>query len=241
MRDYFFERIRPLMEQALRDGNKGDWPLITLNLDFKSDEAAHHAAIWKLLGDYEPWLCTAERSADPSVVMPLHAGPLLVLTGEADSQEHDFSSVIPAGDHLRVFGAIHTIEAGPSIPPEKVIRGHATNYRRWWNNPWSVVEKGGQRRAGKWTSQDAQRLQSLVAYAHSQNLWIRFYTLNGHPRELLAREGWDLGYDFGSRQAVEIRWRAAIAAGVDYVATDQYEELAEFRRSVMAATNMDHR
>jgi hypothetical protein len=230
MRDYFFERIRPIMEQALRDGNKGDWPLITLNLDFKSDEAAHHAAIWKLLGDYESWLCTAERSTEPSEVMPLHAGPLLVLTGEADSQEHDFYSVIPAGARLRVFGAVHTVEAAPSIPPEKVILGHATNYRRWWNNPWSVVEKGGQRRAGKWTSQDAQRLQSLVAYAHSQNLWIRFYTLNGHPHKLLARNGWDLGYDFGSRQAVELRWRAAIAAGVDYLATDQYEELAEFRR-----------
>jgi hypothetical protein len=232
MRDYFFERIRPIMEQALRDGNKGDWPLITLNLDFKSDEPAHHAAIWKLLSDYESWLCTAERNADHSVVMPLHAGPMLVLTGEADSQELDFYEATPATGRLRVFGAIHTVEADPSRPPDKVIIGHATNYRRWWNNPWSVVEKGGQQRAGKWTSHDAQRLQSLVTYAHNQNLWIRFYTLNGHPHELLARNGWDLGYHFGSRAAVEVRWRAAISAGVDYLATDQYEDLAAFRRSV---------
>src|SRR6185437_11128011 len=35
MREYFFERIRPIMEKALREGNHGDWPLITLNLDFK--------------------------------------------------------------------------------------------------------------------------------------------------------------------------------------------------------------
>ena len=143
MRDYFFERIRPIMEQALHDGNKGDWPLITLNLDFKTDEAAHHAAVWKLLGDYESWLCTAERSTDRFQMMPLRAGPLLVLTGEADSQERDFYDLIPVGGRLRVFGAIHSVEADPSVPPAKVIVGHATNYRRWWNNPWSVVEKGG--------------------------------------------------------------------------------------------------
>ena len=241
MRDYFFERIRPIMEQALHDGNKGDWPLITLNLDFKTDEAAHHAAVWKLLGDYESWLCTAERTMDRSQMMPLHAGPLLVLTGEADSQERDFYDLIPVGGRLRVFGAIHSVEADPSVPPAKVIVGHATNYRRWWNNPWSVVEKGGQRKAGKWTLQDAQRLQSLVAYAHNQKLWIRFYTLNGHRHELLAKNGWDLSYDFGSRQAVELRWRAAIAAGVDYLATDQYEELAEFKRSLAILPNMDGR
>src|SRR5437899_11038807 len=26
MREYFFERVRPLIEKALRDGNRGDWP-----------------------------------------------------------------------------------------------------------------------------------------------------------------------------------------------------------------------
>jgi hypothetical protein len=241
MRDYFFERIRPMMEQALRDGNKGDWPLITLNLDFKSDEAAHHAAIWKLLGDYESWLCTAERSADPSQVMPLRAGPLLVLTGEADSQQRDFHDLVPVGARLRAFGAVHTVEADPSIAADEVIMGRATNYRRWWNNPWKVVEKGGQRQAGEWTERDAQRLQALVAYAHRQNLWIRFYTLNGHPQELLAKNGWDLDYDFGSREAVESRWRAALLAGVDYLATDQYEDLAAFRRSVDRATSKQSR
>jgi hypothetical protein len=56
MRDYFFERIRPLMEAALKEGDKGNWPLVTLNLDFKSDESAHHAAVWKLLRQYEAWI-----------------------------------------------------------------------------------------------------------------------------------------------------------------------------------------
>ncbi len=231
MREYFFERIRPIIERALKNGNHGDWPLITLNLDFKSDEPAHHAAVWKLLGDYESWLCTAERTVSASDVMPLHPGPLLVLTGEASSQERDFYDAVPVGGRLLVFGAVPTIQADPSVPPDRVITGRATNYRRWWNNPWSVVEKGGPPNAGSWTAQDAERLTALVSYAHQQKLWIRFYTLNGGPNALLTKNGWDLGYNFGSRKAVELRWRAAILAGVDYLATDQYEELAAFRQS----------
>lgn len=45
MRDYFFERVRPIVENALRDSRREDWPLITLNLDLKSEEPEHLAAI----------------------------------------------------------------------------------------------------------------------------------------------------------------------------------------------------
>ena len=63
---HFFERIRPIVEQALRDGRRETWPIIVLNLDLKSNEPEHHAAIWETLGTYEPWLTTAERVADAS-------------------------------------------------------------------------------------------------------------------------------------------------------------------------------
>ena len=59
LRDYFFERIRPIVERALAAGDRRDWPIITLNLDFKSDEPEHHAAVWALLGEHEAWLTTA--------------------------------------------------------------------------------------------------------------------------------------------------------------------------------------
>ena len=65
MREYFFERIRPIVEKALQENRRDDWPIITLNLDFKSDEPEHHAAVWKLLGEYETWLCTAKKGTDP--------------------------------------------------------------------------------------------------------------------------------------------------------------------------------
>jgi hypothetical protein len=226
MRDYFFERIRPLMEAALKEGDHGDWPLITLNLDFKSDESAHHAEVWKLLKQYEPWICSAERTSDKRTVMPLRIRPLLVLTGEADSQERDFYDIVPLGDRLLVFGAVHAQGKNPQSPVEALVPQPANNYRRWWNNPWSVVERGGQRKAGSWTAQEQERLRQLVTRSHQLGLWIRFYTLNGLRDRDLKVNGWDKGYNFGSREKASLRWRAAINAGVDFVATDQYEDLA---------------
>ncbi len=52
-------------------------------------------------------------------------------------------------------------------------------------------------------------------------------------------------YNFGSHEAVILRWKAAIAAGVNFIATNQYEELArylpqrakELRPSALAATH----
>ena len=103
----------------------------------------------------------------------------------------------------------------------------ATNYRRWSNNPWSVVEPEGQNNAGEWTAADADRLRLRVRAAHDAGLWIRFYTLNGHSPEQGERLGWSPGYNFRSLDAARIRWRAAIAEGVDFVATDQYEDYAQ--------------
>ena len=91
-----------------------------------------------------------------------------------------------------------------------------------------MVEEGGQTRAGEWTPADDRRLRALVRHAHQLGYWIRFYTLDGFaPGE---GRGWEQGYNFGSRQAVMARWKAAIAAGVNLIATDQYEDLAAAMR-----------
>ena len=235
MRDYFFERIRPLMEAALKEGDHGNWPLITLNLDFKSDESAHHAEVWKLLKQYEPWISSAERTSDKQMVMPLRIRPLLVLTGEADSQERDFYDLVPLGGSLLVFGAVHPQAKDPMSPVEALVPQPANNYRRWSNNPWSVVEPGGQRKAGPWTTGDEDRLRQLVSRAHQLGLWIRFYTLNGLPDRDLRVNGWDKGYNFGSREKASLRWQAAIRAGVDFIASDQYEDLSALVKGGLAS------
>jgi hypothetical protein len=231
LREYFFERVRPIMEKALREGNRGDWPLITLNLDFKTEQPELLSAVWQLLGEFEPWLTTAERTNEISRVMPLHAGPMFVLTGDSDAQARVFYEEVPLGNNLRLFGAVHVHAKNPMSDPQELVPLPANNYRRWWNNPWSVVEAGGQKSAGDWSDKDTKRLASLVAYAHKNGLWIRFYTLDGGTEEAFLNNGWFSGYNFGSVSAARIRWQAAQEAGVDYIATDQYEELSRLLHS----------
>ncbi|MBI2828357.1 MAG: hypothetical protein HYX77_03680 [Acidobacteria bacterium] len=232
---YFFERVRPLVEQALREDRRQTWPLIVLNLDFKTDEPEHHAAVWATLGRYESWLTIATRTANATEVAALEPGPVLVFAGESDAQERSFHERVPPGAKLRVFGAVHSRPAArKDVPPDRaappdVQSAPKTNYRRWWNLPWEVVEAGGQTEAGDWTAADEARLRTLVAAGHAAGLWVRVFALNGHdPAD--RSQGWIGTYNFGSRAAAELRWRAAIDAGVDFVAVDQYEELARMLR-----------
>jgi hypothetical protein len=225
MREYFFERVRPVVEKALREGNHGDWPLITLNLDLKSEEPEHLAAIWQLLAQYQDWLTTAPRTENLETAQALEVRPILVLNGESDAQKSVFYDRVPVGSRLLAFGAVHTNNADPSAPPEKLAPDSADNYHRWWNNSWHVVEAEGQSKASAWTAEKEARLNQLVQYAHARNLYIRFYTLDGAEKSELSCNGWFSTYNFGSKQAVRARWTAAIKAGADYIATDQYEQL----------------
>lgn len=239
LEEHFFTPMLPLLERALRDGSP-PWQYV-LHLDFKTNEPAHHQAIWELLGKYERFIATAERTADPSLVTAIDRKPLLVLTEAGQDQQATFYDRVPVGSRLRLFGTVPP-NAPPNFPtrdamftwaatvdPAVLIPSGATNYRRWTNHAWAVVERGGQAEAGAWTMEDAARLRSIVTRAHTQGLLLRFYTLNGHAAD--ASQGWSAGYNFGSLDAVRARWRAAIDAGVNFIATDQYEEMAKNLRS----------
>ena len=217
----------PIVEKALRDGNHGNWPIITLNLDFKDNKPEHLAAVLSLLRQHQSWLTTAVKGAEATDVQPLDVKPILVLTGEPDEQQTVFYDQLQTGDRVLLFGAIHTEGKDPSAAPEVMDPGKATNYRRWWNNPWKVVEAGGQPNAGEWTAAKMNRLRALVERAHANGLWIRFYTLDGATKAQLSCNGWFHDYNFGSLDKARVRWRAAIAAHVDYLASDQYELVAQ--------------
>jgi hypothetical protein len=231
---YFFARMAPLLDRALADDRRDTWPIVILHLDFKTNEPAHHRAVWALLGKYARWLTTAPRTADGQKPQPLTPGPLLVLTEQGAGQEAVFHDAVAVGEPLRIFGTIPPavfpssgdraadLRALAAAPVSALITSGKTNYRRWTNHSWAVIESGGQAQAGDWTTADDGRLRSIVERAHELGLWVRFYTLNGHPAG--AGQGWTESYNFGSLDAVRPRWRAAIAAGVDFIATDQYEE-----------------
>jgi hypothetical protein len=232
---YFFDRVRPLMELALNEKRRETWPLMVLHLDFKTNEPAHHQAIWDLLGRHEAWLTTAERAADDNRVTPFNPGPLLVITEAGENQVDTFHTRVPIGAKLRIFGTVPPVsfpaattaemraKAQVTATPETLIPRGATNYRRWTNFGWAAVEYGGQNNAAAWTKEDEERLRAIVARAHALGLWVRFYTLNGHPGG--KGQGWTESYNFGSIEAARERMTAARDAGVEFIASDQYEEL----------------
>ena len=239
LESYFFDRIRPVMERALAENKRDTWPLIVLNLDFKQNDAPLLEAVFALLGKYESWLTTAPRTARPKVVAPFTLGPLLVLSGSNTAQRVRFHDAVPVGERLRAFGAIPPADAPGAdddereanmsrMSPETLIAPKASNYARWVNFPWLVVEPGGPTRAADWNGRDSARLNSLVQRAHSQKLWIRFYTLDGFLNG--DGDGLTKSYNFGSDASVRARWSAAIQAGVDFVATDHYERFDSARR-----------
>lgn len=237
LEEHFFARIRPMMQSALQQNRRDQWPVLVLHLDFKTNEREHHQAVWDILSRHRDWLTTAERVADPKAVMPFQAGPLLVLTENGPGQEAAFSDSVLVGERLLLFGTTPnpTLPALDSpneraaqlatTPAAALVPWPASNYRRWTNFSWHVIERGGQAQAGDWTPHEAGRLQAIVQRAHAQGLWVRFYTLNGHGAN--ANRGWSAGYNFGTTAAVRLRWQAAIDAGVDFIATDQYEEFAK--------------
>jgi len=109
---------------------------------------------------------------------------------------------------------------------------------KYWQKKWlfreqQITDAGGIIPGQLWKKTDStlpgqlnRRLHSLVNHAHKLGLWIRFYTLNGHERN--ESLDWSDSYNFGSEERVKIRWRVAIEAGVDFVATDQYELFAKY-------------
>ncbi len=229
LQHYFFDRVGPLLDQAVEHPRPETWPLITLNLDFKMEPPELLRAVGALVAAHPAWLTTAPRATEDSTPAEITLGPLLVLTGESDAQERVFLDEVPAGGRLSIFGAAHN---RPGVAEGDVPQPTpATNYRRWWNHPWKVVEPRGQRDAGAWTLESVARLETAVSRAHAAGLWIRFYTLDGFLAADGDRFGWFASYNFGSLDAAETRWRAAIAARVDFIATDQYEALASVVRT----------
>ena len=236
---YFFDKIRPVMERALAENKRDSWPLIVLNLDFKQNDAPLLDAVFALLGKYERWLTTAPRTATPDIVAPFTVGPLLVLSGSNSAQRLRFHDAVPVGQKLLAFGAIPPADAPGAdddereanlsrMTAEQLIMPKASNYARWVNFPWLVVEPGGPTKAADWNATDATRLTSLVKRAHEQKLWIRFYTLDGFFNG--DGDGLTKSYNFGSDAAVKLRWQAAIESGVDFIAADHYERFAKARR-----------
>jgi len=146
---YFFPKVRPIVEKALKDGNRGNWPLIVLFLDTKDNAPEHVQEIWKQVGQYEGWLTTAVKTSEAAKLSPLDVKPLMVVVNDkADSaQEEYFYKRLPAGGKLRIFGAAKTYTPArggqkgqsPSVAVSEIAsNANARRFRTKANGPWSA-------------------------------------------------------------------------------------------------------
>ena len=245
LESYFFPKIGAVVEKALQQGNKGDWPLITLYLDIKNDPPEHLAAISKTLDSHSAWLTTAKKTANLTKQSPLELKPLMVLVEDKSGDENKrvaFYDNVSMGGSIRVFGSASKPDPNPgrklpkqeaidrmtNVDPEQIVSAKADNYHRWWGSDWAYIEKGGEQNAGTWTPEENKRLRHWVEYGHRLGYFVSFYCLDGFTDS--DNQGWEAEYNLGSKDAVATRWKAVAEAKADFVSTDQYEQLSDFLR-----------
>jgi hypothetical protein len=244
---YFIPRVKPVIEKALKEGNKGNWPLVILYLDIKNDPPEHLQAINKWLDQYDSWLTTAAKTADITKQSPLDLKPMMVLVEDKqnDIKQQFFYDNVPVGGKIRVFGTATKFDENPNnLPrerkaeavallagrdPEQLVSRKADNYHRWFGANWAFVEKGGETAAGEWTKGSEARLKKFVDYGHRLGYFVGFYCLDGYTEA--ENQGWDKDYNFGSKDKVMPRWQAAARAHADFISTDQMEDVAKVIRS----------
>jgi glycerophosphoryl diester phosphodiesterase len=223
LESYFFAKVNPLIEAELQHPHPENWPIITLNLDFKTTEIEHLRAIREVLQKHKEWLTTAVRDSDASTMQTLKKAPILVFVGPTANEEQVFYNEVNLGSELLAFGAAKVLASDSVTAPEVMETMPADNFHRWWNNSWTVVEKGGASKAGPWGEQAEERLHRLIEHAHQQHLWIRFYTLDGETAEEAKANGWFSTYNFRSAAEATKRITALARLHADWIATDQYE------------------
>jgi hypothetical protein len=246
LESYFFPKVQPIVEKALKEGNKGKWPLITLYLDIKNDPPEHLAAINKLLDQYDAWLTKAEKTADIAKQSPLELRPMMIIVEDkqGDIKQKVFYDDVPVGSKFRVFGSAEKFDENPQkLPrerkeeavammvtrdPEQLVSKKADNYRRWFGVNWGFVEKGGETKAGDWTKASEARMKKFVDYGHRLGYFVGFYCLDGYSEA--ENQGWDKDYNFGSKDKVMLRWQALARAHPDFISTDQMEDVARVIR-----------
>jgi hypothetical protein len=243
---YFFPKVKPIVEKAMKDGNKGNWPLITLYLDIKNDPEEHLTVISKVLDKYDTWLTKAEKTADPSKQSPLELKPMMVILEDKqdDIKQSFFYDRVPVGGKIRAFGSAVKFDDNPNklprtaraerfaamlkVEPEQMLTKRADNWRRWFGTDWSFIEPCGPGH-GAWNAATEARMKHFVDYGHSLGYLVSLYSVNGFSDS--ENQGWTAEFNFGSREAAMTRWKAAAAAHADFIATDQYEMLAKAIRS----------
>jgi hypothetical protein len=244
---YFFPKVAPVVEKALKDGNKGNWPIITLYLDIKNDPQEHLEAISKVLDKYDGWLTKAVKTDDITKQSPLELKPMMIILEDKkdDIKQAFFYDNVPVGGKIRAFGSPTKFDDNPThlprtakaerlanmlkFEPKQLVSKRADNYHRWFGTDWGFIELCGPEHGSDWTAATEARVKKFVNYGHSLGYLVGFYSINGFTEQ--QNQGWTPEFNFGTPQAALLRWDAAIKAHADFIATDQYEDLSKVIRA----------
>ncbi len=247
LESYFFPKVKPVIEKALKEGNHGNWPLITLYLDIKNDPEEHFEAINKVLDKYDAWLTKAVKTADITKMSPLEYKPMMVIMEDKqnDIKQNFFYDRVPVGGKFRVFGSAVKFDDNPhklgrdkrderfaglrEYQPEQLLTKHADNWRRWFGVDWHFIELTGPAHGNDWNADTEARVKHFIDYGHRMGYLVSFYQLDGFPHD--QDQGWGDEYNFGSKQLLQLRLDTLIKAHADFISTDQYEDVAEAIRS----------
>lgn len=211
----------PALEAHWRARGSGGAPTV-LTIDWKTDRPEAVRRFKDLLDAHLDWFSSAPKAPDS----PLTTRRLTVCFSGSEAAKAAYDELIPPGGTYRAFrdrvfgaGAKHEPDVASYVPED------ATPYHRFLAFHWGAIERGGPAVAGAWTRDEADRLASLADLAHRRGYRVRVYCLNGHTG---ARLG---GYRFPSDESARVRWAAAAASGVDWIAGDEYPEIVAALRA----------
>lgn len=218
---YFTAAIEAHWKSARADGA----PTV-LTIDWKTDRIEAVAAFKRYLDEHAEWFSTAIKPEDPATRTPLTPRRLTVCFTGSENAKVRYDAMVRPGEPYRAFRDV-VFGAGSAYESDvkTYVKSKANAYHRFLTFYWGVVERGGPALAKDWTAADEARLKTLVEFAHRGGYRIRMYCLNGHSGMLLT------GYRFANDEAARARWTAAVRAGVDWVASDEYREIVEAVRT----------
>jgi glycerophosphoryl diester phosphodiesterase len=203
LEQYFWKPLGPALRKLPR--GRPEWLLL---IDFKTDDLRVVEQVYRELEQRQALLSRFGKA--------IEYGPLTVLlTGDRGAV---------AAFERRNRGNGPYLAMGDEEPPGREYResiadylpAAATAFYRVFNFDWKHVEPDREaRKQGPLPKAALARLKTLVDLAHQRGYWLRAWTLNGPT--------------FGGREGLLERWRAAREAGVEMVATDEYELAGTFR------------
>ena len=173
--EYFFQRSARLIEQALRENRRETWPVDHAQSRLQDERAGaltrpcgRCSGKLRVVADDRPSRREGRRDCGPRAWAAARAHRRGRRAGRMCSMTQfqwadGFVCSVPCiRDSAKRLQAGRGARASRPRIAGSVLRDRASNYRRWWNHPWSVVElRRSEANAGEWTAVTIeQRLHS---------------------------------------------------------------------------------